>query len=39
VLCTFGDDKPSMEGLADVLFNGAELCGRYPLHGEAIAHA
>ncbi len=39
VLCTYGDDKPSMSGLAEVIFNGAPASGRYPLHGEAIAHA
>lgn len=39
VLCTYGDDAPSMAGLADVLFGGAAAVGRYPLHGEAIAHA
>jgi hypothetical protein len=39
VLCTYGDDAPSMAGLADVIFGGAAPEGRYPLHGEAIAHA
>jgi hypothetical protein len=39
VLCTYGDDRPSMIGLAEVIFNGVEPSGRYPLHGEAIAHA
>ena len=39
VLCTYGDDEPSMTGLAEVIFNGATPSGRYPLHGEAIAHA
>lgn len=39
VLCTYGDDAPSMAGLADVIFGGAAPQGRYPLHGEAIAHA
>ena len=32
VLCTYGDDKPSMEGLSDVLFGGAAAAGRFPLH-------
>lgn len=31
VLCTYGDDRPSMEGLSDVLFGGAPLEGRFPL--------
>lgn len=31
VLCTYGDDKPSMEGLADVLFGGFPVTGRFPL--------
>ena len=31
VLCTYGDDKPSMEGLSDVLFGGAAVEGRFPL--------
>jgi beta-N-acetylhexosaminidase len=39
VLCTYGDDKPSMTGLAQVIFGDAAPSGRYPLHGEAIAHA
>jgi beta-N-acetylhexosaminidase len=35
VLCTYGDDKPSMQGLSDVLFGGAPVDGRFPL-GEAV---
>lgn len=31
VLCTYGDDKPSMEGLSDVLFGGSPAEGRFPL--------
>lgn len=31
VLCTYGDDRPSMEGLSDVLFGGAPVEGRFPL--------
>lgn len=31
VLCTYGDDRPSMEGLSDVLFSGAPVEGRFPL--------
>ncbi|HEY9180515.1 MAG TPA: beta-N-acetylhexosaminidase [Candidatus Baltobacteraceae bacterium] len=31
VLCTYGDDRPSMEGLSDVLFGGAPVEGRLPL--------
>lgn len=33
VLCTYGDDKPSMQGLSDVLFAGAPVEGRFPLEG------
>jgi beta-N-acetylhexosaminidase len=38
VLCTYGDDRPSMEGLSDVLFGGAPADGTFPLsrHPEAI---
>lgn len=36
VLCTYGDDKPSMEGLSDVLFGGAPVQGTFPL-GDAVA--
>ncbi|HET9097904.1 MAG TPA: beta-N-acetylhexosaminidase [Candidatus Baltobacteraceae bacterium] len=36
VLCTYGDDKPSMEGLSDVLFGGAPAQGTFPL-GDAVA--
>lgn len=31
VLCTYGDDKPSMQGLSDVLFGGSPVEGRFPL--------
>lgn len=31
VLCTYGDDKPSMQGLSDVLFGGAAVEGHFPL--------
>jgi beta-N-acetylhexosaminidase len=31
VLCTYGDDKPSIEGLSDVLFGGAPVQGHFPL--------
>jgi beta-N-acetylhexosaminidase len=31
VLCTYGDDKPSIEGLRDVLFGGAPPEGTFPL--------
>jgi beta-N-acetylhexosaminidase len=31
VLCTYGDDKPSMQGLSDVLFGGKPVVGRFPL--------
>lgn len=39
VLCTFGDDAPSMAGLADVVFGGAQASGTYPLRGGAVARA
>lgn len=39
LLCTYGDDKPSLEGLADVIFGGAPATGQFPLSGDAIAHA
>ena len=31
VLCTYGDDTPSMQGLGDVIFGGSEPSGRLPL--------
>jgi beta-N-acetylhexosaminidase len=31
VLCTYGDDRPSMQGLSDVLFGGAPVRGTFPL--------
>jgi hypothetical protein len=31
VLCTYGDEWPSMEGLSDVLFGGASAGGTFPL--------
>jgi beta-N-acetylhexosaminidase len=36
VLCTYGDDKPSIEGLSDVLFGGAAPAGKFPL-GDVVA--
>lgn len=33
VLCTYGDDKPSMQGLSDVLFGGSPVEGKFPLEG------
>ncbi len=33
VLCTYGDDAPSMEGLSDVLFGRYPTVGRFPLGG------
>lgn len=36
VLCTYGDDKPSMEGLSDVLFGGTPAQGVFPL-GDSVA--
>lgn len=32
VLCTYGDDAPSIQGLGDVIFGGAPAAGRFPLH-------
>lgn len=32
VLCTYGDDAPSIQGLGDVIFGGAPAAGRLPLH-------
>lgn len=37
VLCTYGDDAPSIAGLADVLFGGRRPQGTFPLHGAPIA--
>lgn len=31
VICTYGDDAPSMQGLSDVLFRGVQPRGQYPL--------
>ena len=31
IVCTYGDDKPSMEGLSDVLFGGSPVQGKFPL--------
>jgi hypothetical protein len=38
VLCTYGDDKPSMEGLSDVLFGGAPAQGTFPLERAVATH-
>ncbi|HET7814392.1 MAG TPA: beta-N-acetylhexosaminidase [Candidatus Baltobacteraceae bacterium] len=32
IVCTYGDDAPSIQGLGDVLFGGAPAAGRLPLH-------
>ncbi len=37
VLCTYGDDKPSMQGLSDVLFGGKPLEGRFPLESAVVS--
>lgn len=37
VLCTYGDDKPSMEGLSDVLFGGKPVEGRFPLESTVVS--
>jgi len=36
VLCIYGDDEPSMEGLRDVLYGGAEAEGVLPLEIAAV---
>jgi beta-N-acetylhexosaminidase len=37
VLCTYGDDAPSIAGLAAVLFDGRKAQGTFPLHGVPVA--
>ncbi len=37
VLCTYGDDRPSMEGLSDVLFGGSAATGKFPLESAVAA--
>ncbi len=37
VACTFGDDAPSIAGLAAVLFGGKPARGSFPLNGAALA--
>lgn len=37
VLCTYGDDKPSMQGLSDVLFGGARVEGHFPLGAAGVS--
>jgi beta-N-acetylhexosaminidase len=37
VLCTYGDDKPSMQGLSDVLFGGKPIVGRFPLESTVVS--
>ncbi len=39
VLCTYGDDAPSIAGLAAVLFAGAPARGILPLHGVPVARS
>jgi beta-N-acetylhexosaminidase len=39
LLCTYGDDAPSLAGLSDVIFGGAAPQGRMPIGGDAVAHA
>ncbi len=39
VLCTYGDDRPSLAGLAAVLFKGAPAQGTFPLHGVPVARS
>jgi beta-N-acetylhexosaminidase len=36
VLCTYGDDKPSIQGLSDVIFGGAAPAGVLPLEIAAV---
>ena len=37
VVCTYGDDAPSIAGLAQVLFDGRSPQGTFPLHGVPVA--
>jgi beta-N-acetylhexosaminidase len=37
VACTYGDDAPSIAGLAAVLFEGKPALGTFPLNGAALA--
>ncbi|HEX5275706.1 MAG TPA: beta-N-acetylhexosaminidase [Candidatus Rubrimentiphilum sp.] len=37
VACTYGDDAPSIAGLAAVLFEGKPAAGIFPLNGAALA--
>lgn len=37
VVCTYGDDAPSIAGLAQVLFDGRKPQGTFPLHGVPVA--
>ncbi len=37
VACTYGDDAPSISGLAAVLFDGKPAAGVFPLNGAALA--
>ncbi len=37
VACTYGDDAPSIAGLAAVLFDGKPATGIFPLNGAALA--
>lgn len=37
VLCTYGDDRPSMQGLSDVLFGGNPIAGRFPLESTVVS--
>ena len=36
VLCTYGDDRPSIDGLSDVIFGGAAPTGALPLEIAAV---
>jgi beta-N-acetylhexosaminidase len=38
VICTYGDDAPSIQGLSDVIFGGAAAEGRFPI-SDAVAYA
>lgn len=37
LLCTYGDDVPSLAGLSDVIFGGRAPEGRFPLSSELVA--
>lgn len=38
LICTYGDDAPSLQGLADVVFGGSQAQGQFPL-SDAVVRA